>query len=601
MISRDHEESLDNRHNDSGSVSNKIKYACAIGIPVIGLMGVVGYETGKIKRSNKVSGLDRSVIDDISYSTLSTVVNIDTDIVNKMDRIEISIRKKLNSMYQDPSSVINRYTVCLHDHNGHHSDKIIHGYIDNRAHQIDDKINSIVHRKNLTLQEEKAFLGSTFVSDNDVKLNIVIDDVSNKIYIQSNRAYFDDQTFNGITRDLLTDSSHEYLDQIPTFKYVPFVSEYNLVRTAVDKFKMKHPQITHNPDLSVDKGYYHMDTILHFNIDESRIIGQSKNPLFIAQYVHMMMSLFFDAYLSRDYYNVTILCALENIRKINNIASISFTIKRKHTVEDVKRKINKRKHMIWGSYFYSNSFLNSNRSTSNNQNIDVCISSIPFLKDGGIFSSIESIIRYGSAPVHIINRNIGITSSSSIHFGTDELDTKTFEDVLNKNNIKIHEKTVFEKETRLMDNAVSKGKFHSNHNKPSTYTNHLTHTSHTDNSNHVPYSSVTGNQYNYGRYGRNNVSYSPSLATIHEAWYDSDSKNSNPSQGSSHVTTDYISNHGSESNQDMMNYAISAYTIEQCVAEMSHCGGYGYDGGHGGGHGGHGGGHGGDGGDCGGM
>jgi hypothetical protein len=53
-------------------------------------------------------------------------------------------------------------------------------------------------------------------------------------------------------------------------------------------------------------------------------------------------------------------------------------------------------------------------------------------------------MRYTYVPVHVVNCKIDKESTSSVHFGIRELDVKAFEETLDRNNIIVHEKTVFE-------------------------------------------------------------------------------------------------------------------------------------------------------------
>jgi hypothetical protein len=407
---------------------DKLKCMCAIGIPIIGTMSVIGYESRKINTSDTLSGSDRSLRNCISRSTLTTIIMID----NQMDVIEDSIRKKLMIMYQDPMSVINRYTVYHDDEDK----KIIHGHVYDNNELIECKINMMIKRKNLTPQEEKVMLESTYISNPSneyAKFIVLMDDMSNKMYVQTNHAYFDEWTFANVMSDLLSEPTNKYLSQIPRFKYLPFISEYKLIRTIIDKFKMTDRQLTSEPNI----GTYCVNNILHFTESDP-------NPMSISHYTYKIMSLFFDAYPTRNHYNVMILCTMENSRKINNIAFISFTIERTHTLKDIKKKIQKRKYMVWGSYFCLNSFLSSIRSISYNLNTDVCISSSLFLKDDGMMRSMGSVMRYTYVPVHVVNCKIDKESTSSVHFGIRELDVKAFEETLDRNNIIVHEKTVFE-------------------------------------------------------------------------------------------------------------------------------------------------------------
>lgn len=339
---------------------------------------------------------------------------------------EKMIKDRIRKMHDDESSILYREIKYDPRKNGYYI-----GHRDKHSVDIETKIDSMVQTRSMSESDVAKLYRKTF-ADNALSFRIIIDGKNKKTYIQSNHAYYDGWTIANIMSELLSfDDAEKYCIKLPKFRYIPFFTEYCLLKTYIQARRMKGPQI-------IDKGstdYHTVKEIVHVKLTRNEI---DKSKPYMVSYIHKIMQYFFEAYPGRDHYNVMLLFAIDNPNKINNIATIVLTIKRKYSVDEIEKKIRSRRHMVIGSYFYINSSLNRGGESGN---IDISFSSLPVFKTHGLIDHQETVLPYCSTPIYISNSKIGDISTTSVHFREQSLNPQTFKNVLMKHNVKVHKVT----------------------------------------------------------------------------------------------------------------------------------------------------------------
>ena len=222
-------------------------------------------------------------------------------------------------------------------------------------------------------------------------------DETNKIlYCKSNHAFVDGISSIGLILEIINAPKDKcYTIDLPKLTYYPFYSEYIILRTMYDYLFMKKK---HNNMLKISR----IAHLINFDVDCRKINKFIPNLL---SYLMPTLMKFWNA----DNLNISLLYALKNENKINNVSSISFNMGINDDTNTITNILKKKKYMVIGSYVLSNLF-----NLSNN-NIDVLFSSIPMLKSDIETKPSYFFLPYLSTPIYIFSQKYGKTTRISLH------------------------------------------------------------------------------------------------------------------------------------------------------------------------------------------
>jgi hypothetical protein len=415
------------------------------------------YTIHKINNSKHIWGLDYVMFDPLDQSSLISIFKMKTDPKETLEKM----RGVLVNMRSDPKSFINRRIVKK-------GSKYMITYQEtSQIVKVSDQkfISSIIKDMPLDCTEKK-YIQTPYIPDfnkDDSSIEIVFDESSGKYYFKTNHCCYDGWTLLKIAGKLFDDDTTErYHLPLPKLVYNPFVFEYMFVKSMIQLLFLKKSQLAMN----TDPKNYKIHQVVHTQTqittdtkttdtkttDTKTLTNNTSKYGYLTLYVFKIMSVFFNAYPDRKYYNVTILAAINNPTKINNVSLIGLTIEKNDTIDIIDKKINSRKQQVITTYF----LINSLYSSGNGKRLfDVCISSIPFYRKNDTLDIIGAIIPYNSCPVYVFNSKIGETSISSIHFGTPVLNVDTFVQSLNQSNITVRERTLLNDDNHVTEYSNS--------------------------------------------------------------------------------------------------------------------------------------------------
>jgi hypothetical protein len=381
----------------------------------------VAYNVYLMKTNKRVSGNDLHMHDNFAFSTMTSCMKIKT---NSMKEYENQIKKRLNELYRN-ESVMSRTILCVGKNYEIVYLKLSQREIDNL---VDLSVRSINTKEQLDNQIE---IGNILDADHQIiktlsesyfesnpKFVIILDHKNMTLYIKTNHVFFDGWTLNRLLSKLMIfDPVDQYNITVPKFTYTPLLSEYCLIRTMYDMITIpKSPMCEKYP---MTQEAIPVKDIVHIKFDK-KMFTKSKITL-IAQYTYQIMSIMFNSY-DFDQYNLMILAAMDNPNKINNVSGIILTVRRSDSLQDLERMLRNKQYMVWGLYFFVN-FLTKSRKSSN---IDIVISSIPFIKSNTYGNSNGSAMMFLGSPIYVFNNLIGEEMTSSIHFQQNSIPSANF-------------------------------------------------------------------------------------------------------------------------------------------------------------------------------
>ncbi len=158
---------------------------------------------------------------------------------------------------------------------------------------------------------------------------------------------------------------------INSIKYVPFLSEYSIMKTVYNILTKRNQSI-----VIPNKDNYRIHNVLHYQI-------KVKEGNYIISLLYNIMKLLFDTY-DHTHYNIRFPLVFKNPNKINNVGFIDLTIEKNDTVNIIENKLTNGKVMAFGSYFLANTITQSKDEQNKKNNIDIVFSSLPICKSKDI-------------------------------------------------------------------------------------------------------------------------------------------------------------------------------------------------------------------------
>lgn len=414
----------------------------------------------QINNAKYIWGLDHVMFDPLDQSTLISIFKMKTRPDEALEKIYTALKK----MRSDPESHINRrisnegskYVISFQD--------IIQEKSQNNKKSDHDFVSGIVKKLPAGFTE-KQYLQTPYIpvfGEDNSNIELAFDESSGRFYFKTNHSCYDGWTLLKIAGILFDDTTTKRYDiALPELVYYPIVFEYIFIKSIIQLLFLKKSQLA----LNDDPRNYKIHQIVHTqitedmkeNTDTDKLVRKTKEYGYVSLYVYKIMSVFFNSYPDRKYYNIMILAAINNPSKINNVSLMAFTVEKHDTLDAIDKKIKSRKQQIISTYFLINSFF----STSGGGHlIDVCISSIPFYKQNTTLDIIGAVVPYNSCPIYVFNSKIGQTSVSSIHFGTRVLNVDNFVESLDKSGIMVRERTILDDSTIDESKSHVKSKIH---------------------------------------------------------------------------------------------------------------------------------------------
>ncbi len=381
----------------------------------LGYLGFIMIALYKLTKSRQISGIDKYMLDYVNDSTICSCLELEKEI--DMNKYCDQIKDMVKKIYGDNKPELKRYVEI------NESDKNVAYIRDDNV--IDEKTLEKVGDKviechdEISIDDENKIYKTPHV-DNKYPFKIVLDKKTKRLWIVGNHAYMDGFTMMKLSVEILgIDDKDVYKIKLPLFSYIPLITDYMILRTMYDTYMIKEAS------LSTLDGKEHTPCCDVQYVTHVKSKVESKN--FMSAYVHKMVGIFFEVFPDKTYFNVSILCAIDNSNKINNIGMVLVSIEKTHTVDDIEQLINAKKYQAIGTYFLTNSVKGGKKPV-----IDIVLSSIPAFKSDKYGLAGGAILPNVSKPIYIFNSKIGDTNTSSIHIRPDFIEHEKVIKVIEK-------------------------------------------------------------------------------------------------------------------------------------------------------------------------